>query len=66
MFEVRKEFKFCYAHQLDKAYTRLCRASIHGHNAKVELYFLSHELDETGMVIDFGENFFHFWSISSI
>lgn len=49
---VRKEFKFCYAHQLFDSYTVLCQG-LHGHNAKLEIFLTSNELDFTGMVIDF-------------
>ncbi len=49
---VRKEFKFCYAHQLFNSYTKLCQG-LHGHNAKLEVFLSAKELDDTGMVIDF-------------
>ena len=55
MFTVRKEFKFCYAHQLYESYTTLCHKSIHGHNAKVEVFLKSEDLDHTAMVVDFGQ-----------
>ena len=56
-YSVRKDFKFCYGHQLDNAYTALCHETIHGHNGKVEVYLRAVDsvdpLDETGMVLDF-------------
>jgi len=55
MYIIRKEYKVEYAHQLQAAYSKCCSDSIHGHSGKIEVYFTSDELDENGMVIDFGE-----------
>lgn len=55
IYEIRKQFKFEYSHQLFKAYSTACSDCIHGHSAVVEVFFRNHQTDETGMVIDFGE-----------
>ena len=53
MFVIRKKFKFEMAHQLDEAYSTACSEQIHGHSYICEVFFASHKLDGTGMVIDF-------------
>ena len=55
MFIIRKIFKFEMAHQLKTCYSACCRDAIHGHHYLLELFFKSEKLDESGMVIDFGE-----------
>ena len=55
MYRIRKEFKFEMAHQLSKAFSCACSDCIHGHSYDLELFFISNKLDETGMVIDFGQ-----------
>lgn len=55
MYLIKKDFKFCYAHQLYNSYTELCSSQIHGHNALVEVFITSDVLDDTGMVMDFGK-----------
>jgi 6-pyruvoyl-tetrahydropterin synthase len=52
-YTIRKAFNICYAHQLVGAFTADCNNSIHGHNAKIELFIQSTELFEAGMLIDF-------------
>lgn len=54
MFTVRKKFRFEAAHRLDNSYTPECQ-HIHGHSYVVEVFFSTKELDEDGMVIDFGQ-----------
>lgn len=55
MYTIRKQFKFEGAHQLFKAYSECCTGAIHGHSYLVEVFFRSQNLDDTGMVIDFGK-----------
>lgn len=55
MYKIRKQFKFEGAHQLYNAYSKACTDCIHGHSYLVEVFFESSNLDETGMVIDFGK-----------
>ena len=52
---IKKELEFEYAHCLHE-YEGKCR-SIHGHNQKVWVYFRKkdNELNDLGMVIDFGD-----------
>jgi len=54
MFTIRKQFKFEMSHQLEKAYSSACTDCLHGHSYLCEVFFQSKDLDETGMVIDFG------------
>lgn len=54
MFVIRKEFKFEMSHQLEKAYSASCTDCIHGHSYVCELFLTAKELDDSGMVIDFG------------
>ena len=54
MYTIRKQFKFEMAHQLKDAYSKSC-TNLHGHSYIVEVFFQSRDLDETGMVIDFGQ-----------
>lgn len=53
MFEVRVEAGFSAAHFL-KDYHGKCE-SLHGHNYKVYAHARGNELDEGGMLLDFGE-----------
>lgn len=53
MYKIRKSWNVCYSHQLVGAFTEDCNDSIHGHNAKIELFISSEELFEAGMLIDF-------------
>lgn len=54
MFIIKKEFKFCSAHQLIDSYTELCRG-LHGHGYKVEIHLKGLVLDSTSCVVDFTE-----------
>ena len=55
MYTIRKQFKFEMSHQLFKSYSAACHEAIHGHSYILELFLSSDGLDDTGMVIDFGE-----------
>ena len=54
MFKITKKFKFEMAHRLVSSYSKKCQL-IHGHSYKMELTLMSKELNEDGMVVDFGE-----------
>lgn len=53
MYTIRKVFKFEAAHRLASAYSKDCM-DIHGHSYVVEVFLSAEELDENGMVVDFG------------
>ncbi len=53
MFRVSREINFCYGHRLLN-YQGKCR-HLHGHNGRVLITFETSELDDRGMVLDFGE-----------
>ncbi|MGD9126187.1 MAG: 6-carboxytetrahydropterin synthase QueD [Planctomycetia bacterium] len=53
MFQVVREIHFCYGHRLLN-YDGKC-AHLHGHNAKVMITLEGGELDERGMLVDFGD-----------
>ena len=53
MYEIVKSVSFCYGHRLLN-YVGPC-ANLHGHNARAEIMLSSDKLDESGMVMDFGE-----------
>ncbi|MGB8510381.1 MAG: 6-carboxytetrahydropterin synthase QueD, partial [Pyrinomonadaceae bacterium] len=53
MFEVMIERNFSSAHQL-RGYKGKCE-NLHGHNYKVEIYARGRELDNIGLLVDFGE-----------
>jgi 6-pyruvoyltetrahydropterin/6-carboxytetrahydropterin synthase len=55
MYTIRKLFRFEMAHQLSKAFSTACSEQIHGHSYVCEVFFRSDTLDDTGMIIDFGE-----------
>jgi len=55
MYRIRKQFKVEYAHQLVHAFSRVCSDTIHGHSGIIEIFLKSEELNQDGMVIDFGE-----------
>lgn len=52
-FEVMIERHFSSAHQL-RGYKGKCE-NLHGHNYKVEIYARGSELDNIGLLVDFGE-----------
>ena len=53
MFEVMIERHFSSAHQL-RGYKGKCE-NLHGHNYKIEIYARGRELDNIGLLVDFGE-----------
>lgn len=53
MFYIKKRFRFEASHRLLN-HKGKCN-NIHGHNYKVDVYIGSLELDDMGMVIDFGD-----------
>lgn len=53
VFTIRKTFKFEAAHRLTTSFSRKCQ-QVHGHSYKLELFLQTDELNEDGMVIDFG------------
>ncbi len=52
-FEVMIERNFSSAHQL-RGYKGKCE-NLHGHNYRVEIYARGRELDNIGLLVDFGE-----------
>ena len=53
MFRVTREIDFCYGHRLLN-YPGKCR-HLHGHNGRVLITFEASQLDDRGMVLDFGD-----------
>ena len=53
MFEVMIERNFSSAHQL-RGYKGKCE-NLHGHNYRIEIYARGSELDNIGLLVDFGE-----------
>ena len=53
MFRVTREVFFCYGHRLLN-YQGKCR-HLHGHNGRAVITLEGPELDERGMLVDFGE-----------
>ena len=53
MFRVSREINFCYGHRLLN-HRGKCR-HLHGHNGKVLISIEASELDDRGMVLDFGD-----------
>ena len=53
MFRVSREINFCYGHRLLNHHGK-CR-HLHGHNGKVSITIEASELDDRGMVLDFGD-----------
>ena len=53
MFRVTREIEFCYGHRL-LDYSGKCR-HLHGHNGIAVIVLEGRELDERGMLVDFGE-----------
>lgn len=54
VFTIRKTFKFEAAHRLTTSFSKKCQ-QVHGHSYKLELFLQADELNEDGMVIDFGQ-----------
>jgi len=53
MFRVSRKIEFCYGHRL-LGYEGKCR-HLHGHNGVVVITIEVSELDDRGMVLDFGD-----------
>jgi 6-pyruvoyltetrahydropterin/6-carboxytetrahydropterin synthase len=53
MFRVTREIDFCYGHRL-LDYQGKC-SHLHGHNGRVLITIEASELDQRGMVLDFGD-----------
>jgi 6-pyruvoyltetrahydropterin/6-carboxytetrahydropterin synthase len=53
MYEVKIVTQFAAAHRLEN-FKGKCE-SLHGHNWKVEVFLGGQDLDETGLLMDFGE-----------
>ena len=53
MYEVKIVTQFAAAHRLEN-FKGKCE-SLHGHNWKVEVFLGGRDLDETGLLMDFGE-----------
>jgi 6-pyruvoyltetrahydropterin/6-carboxytetrahydropterin synthase len=53
LFEVMIERNFSSAHQL-RGYKGKCE-NLHGHNYRIEIYARGRELDNIGLLVDFGE-----------
>jgi 6-pyruvoyltetrahydropterin/6-carboxytetrahydropterin synthase len=53
MFEVMIERNFSSAHQL-RGYKGKCE-NLHGHNYKIEIFARGRELDNIGLLVDFGD-----------
>ena len=53
MFRVTREIDFCYGHRLLN-YEGKCR-HLHGHNGRAVISIEGPELDDRGMVLDFGD-----------
>src|SRR3982750_2938476 len=53
MYRVAVEFPFCYAHRLAD-HPGKCR-NLHGHNGRAVVAVEAPDLNDAGMVIDFGE-----------
>ncbi|QEH33283.1 6-carboxy-5,6,7,8-tetrahydropterin synthase [Aquisphaera giovannonii] len=53
MFQVSREIHFCYGHRL-LDYEGKCR-HLHGHNGRAVITLEGLQLDERGMLLDFGD-----------
>ena len=56
MYELEKKFRFEMAHRLSHGYDGKC-ANIHGHswNGSLFIQHKNHEIDEFGMLLDYGD-----------
>ena len=54
MYTIRKKFRFEAAHRLMTSYSQKCQ-KVHGHSYVAEVFLQSNQLNEDGMVIDFGK-----------
>ncbi len=64
MYELKVVTKFAAAHQLTMVGSK-CE-NMHGHNWKVEVHVTGEKLDESGVVMDFGEIKKHVAAIMSM
>jgi len=55
MYQISKMFSFEAAHHLNGLPAGHQCARQHGHSYRVELVFASHDLDERGFVVDYGD-----------
>ena len=53
MYNISREFEFCYGHRLWK-YEGKC-SNLHGHNAKVRVTLRNDQLNNQGMLMDFSD-----------
>jgi len=53
MYELKIITQFAAAHRLENFYGK-CEG-LHGHNWKVEVFLVGEQLDETGLLMDFGK-----------
>ena len=53
MYRVTREIRFCYGHRLLN-YGGKCR-HLHGHNARAVITLEAPDLDDRGMLVDFGD-----------
>ena len=53
MFRVSQEIEFCYGHRLLN-YDGKCK-HLHGHNGRLVIVLEAPELDDRGMLVDFGD-----------
>ena len=54
MYYIEKTFEISASHRLSLPYESKC-VKMHGHNWLITLYCKSRQLNESGMVVDFGE-----------
>ena len=54
VFKVKKTMEVAVSHKLDLPYESKCQND-HGHNLLITVYCSTHELNESGMVVDFTE-----------
>lgn len=52
--KIRKLYKIESAHIVRGAYSQRCSHSYHGHSGIIEVFFKAKDLDNAGMVVDFG------------
>ena len=52
--KIRKLYRIESAHIVKNAYSQRCSHSYHGHSGVIEVFFKSDELDNAGMIFDFG------------
>lgn len=52
--KIRKLYRIESAHIVKNAYSQRCSHSYHGHSGVIEVFFKADELDNAGMIFDFG------------